>query len=362
MKIAFITGITGQDGSYLAEFLLEKGYIVHGMKRRSSSFNTGRIDHIYQDPHTDNKNFILHYGDMTDSLNITQLIKKINPTEIYNLAAQSHVAVSFDTPEYTANVDALGTLRLLESIKTLGLKNTCKFYQASTSELYGHNNTVPQNERTPFYPKSPYAVAKLFSYWITINYREAYDMYACNGILYNHESERRGETFLTRKVTMAISNIVCKNQTCLYVGNLESLRDWGHAKDYVEMQWLMLQQNKAEDFVISSGQQITVRRFIEEVCREAGIDLEWQGKKLNEVGIVSKIHIESHIKPGDIIVRVDERHFRPLETPNLLGDSSYAREKLGWKTKIGLKEMIRLMFNSDMKAAKARYIINSQQT
>ena len=310
MKIAFITGITGQDGSYLAEFLLEKGYIVHGMKRRSSSFNTGRIDHIYQDPHTNNKNLILHYGDMTDGLNLTQLIKKINPTEIYNLAAQSHVAVSFDTPEYTANVDALGTLRLLESIKTLGLKNTCKFYQASTSELYGHNNMAPQNERTPFYPKSPYAVAKLFSYWITINYREAYDMYACNGILYNHESERRGETFLTRKVTMAISNIVCKNQTCLYVGNLESLRDWGHAKDYVEMQWLMLQQDKAEDFVISSGQQITVRRFIEEVCREAGIDLEWRGKKFNEVGIVSKIHIESHIKPGDIIVRVDERHFR----------------------------------------------------
>ena len=335
--------------------------MVYGVKRRTSLIHTTRIDHIYNDLHIENNNLYLHYGDLTDSTNISKLIKEIDPDEIYNLGAQSHVAVSFDSPEYTANVDALGTLRILESIRLLDKSKKCKFYQASTSELFGHANVIPQNEQTPFYPKSPYAVAKLYSYWITRNYREAYDMFACNGILYNHESERRGETFLTRKVTMAISNIICENQDCLFVGNLESLRDWGHAKDYVEMQWLMLQQDQAEDFVISSGQQITVRKFIEEVCREVGIELEWQGTKLNEVGIVSKIHIESHIKPGDIIVRVDEKYFRPLETPNLLGDSSYAQNKLGWKTKIDLKEMIRLMVNSDMKIAKEKQILKSQK-
>ena len=345
LKTALITGITGQDGSYLAELLLNKNYIVHGVKRRSSSFNTDRIDHLFQDPHIDKPNFILHYGDLTDSLNITNLIQKIQPDEIYNLGAQSHVAVSFESPEYTANCDALGALRILESIRSLDLKNKTRFYQASTSELYGLVQETPQNEKTPFYPRSPYAVAKLYAYWITINYREAYDIFACNGILFNHESPRRGETFVTKKITRVLSRINYNIENCLYIGNLDSLRDWGHAKDYVEMQWRMLQQDKPEDFVIATGRQESVRRFIELSALELNWDgIEWRGEGVNEVGVRKDTN--------EVVVRVDPRYFRPAEVETLLGDSSKAHKKLGWKAETTLEELVKEMIAYDMEEAR----------
>ena len=353
-KKALITGITGQDGSYLAEILLEKGYEVHGIKRRSSSFNTGRIDHIYLDPHIKNRNLILHYGDLTDSSNLIRIMKEVMPDEIYNLGAQSHVGVSFDSPEYTANVDALGTLRLLEGIRMLGLEKKCKFYQASTSELYGSTTEVPQNEDTKFHPRSPYAVAKLYAYWITINYREAYGIFACNGILFNHESKRRGETFVTRKITRGLSRIFCGIENCLYLGNLNALRDWGHAKDYCEMQWLMLQQDKPEDLVIATGKQKSVREFIEIASELLGIKIQWKNTGIDEVGIVSNVNSsqDSSIKVGDTIIRVDPRYFRASETENLLGDSSLAAKKLGWKAKTSLEDLIKEMIQNDLIGAK----------
>lgn len=348
MKKAFITGITGQDGSYLAEFLLNKNYEVHGLKRRSSSLNTSRIDHIYNDPM-----FHLHYGDLTDSLSMLQLIKKINPDEIYNLAAQSHVKVSFELPEYTSNVNALGTLRILDIILQLNLQDKCKFYQASSSELYGLIQEYPQNEDTKFYPRSPYAISKLFAYWITVNYREAYNLFACNGILFNHESERRGETFVTRKVTIGLAKICNGYSTCLYLGNLNSLRDWGHASDYVEMQWLMLQQAQPEDYVISSGQQFSVKQFVETAAKFLGIELEWVGQGLEEVGRIKKIfnkkYIQSPIKENDIIIRIDPKYFRATEVENLLGDSSKAMKKLKWKPKISFEDMVKKMTMNDLK-------------
>ncbi|SFU45799.1 GDP-mannose 4,6-dehydratase [Nitrosospira multiformis] len=348
-KTALISGITGQDGAYLAEFLLKKGYMVHGIKRRSSLFNTDRIDHLYQDPHISERNFVLHYGDLTDSTNLIRIIQQVQPDEIYNLAAMSHVAVSFETPEYTANADGLGTLRILEAIRILGLENKTRFYQASTSELYGLVQETPQKESTPFYPRSPYAVAKLYGYWITVNYREAYNMYACNGILFNHESPIRGETFVTRKITRALARIKLGLQDCLYLGNLDAKRDWGHARDYVEMQWLMLQQDKPEDFVIASGIQHSVREFVNVAVEELGMRIMWVGQGVDEVGITESTRLYS--KPR-VIVRVDPRYFRPTEVETLLGDSSKARKKLGWTPKTSFKELVSEMVCSDLQIAE----------
>ena len=361
MKKALITGITGQDGSYLAEFLLEKGYEVHGIKRRCSSFNTQRIDHIYQDPHIENKNFILHYGDLTDSSNLTRILKEVKPDEVYNLGAQSHVAVSFESPEYTADVDALGTLRMLEAIRLLGMEKDVKFYQASTSELYGEVKEIPQTETTPFHPRSPYAVAKMYAYWIVVNYRESYGMYACNGILFNHESPRRGETFVTRKITRGLANIAQGLEDCLYMGNINALRDWGHAKDYVRMQWMMLQQDKAEDFVIATGVQHSVRQFIEWTAKELGIILRFEGEGVNEIGIVESIIGEhaSCINEGDIIIRIDPRYFRPAEVETLLGDPSKAKLKLDWTPQISVQEMCSEMVAEDLKTAKRHALLKT---
>ena len=343
-KTALITGITGQDGSYLAEFLLKKKYVVHGLKRRASNFNTQRIDHIFKDPHENGNNFYLHYGDLTDSTNLIRLINEIKPDEIYNLAAQSHVAVSFETPEYTANCDALGTLRILEAVRILNLSKTTKIYQASTSELYGLVQETPQNEKTPFYPRSPYAVAKLYAYWITVNYREAYNIFACNGILFNHESPRRGETFVTRKITRGIARINAGIDNCIFVGNLDSLRDWGHAKDFVEMQWLMLQQDKAEDYVIATGQQISVREFIGLACQSIGWGgITWEGEGLSEIG--------KRKDNGQTVIRVDKRYFRPTEVETLLGDARKAKDKLGWAPKIGIKQLVDEMIQKDKELA-----------
>jgi GDPmannose 4,6-dehydratase len=352
-KIALITGITGQDGAYLAEFLLKKGYVVHGIKRRSSLFNTDRIDHLYQDPHDTDKKLVLHYGDTTDATNLIRIIQEVQPDELYNLAAQSHVQVSFESPEYTANADALGTLRLLEAIRILGLEKKTRFYQASTSELYGLVQETPQTEKTPFYPRSPYGVAKLYSYWITVNYREAYGMFACNGILFNHESPIRGETFVTRKITRALARIKLGLQKCLYLGNLEAKRDWGHAKDYVEMQWLMLQQAEPEDFVIATGIQQSVREFVALAASELGIKLRWEGAGIKEVGIIESCQAtDSTLAVGDIIVRVDPRYFRPTEVETLLGDASKAKEKLGWTPKISFPELVSEMVREDLSAAE----------
>lgn len=358
-KVALITGITGQDGSYLAELLLDKGYEVHGIKRRASSFNTERIDHIYQDPHIDGAKLQLHYGDLSDSSNLTRIINAIKPDEVYNLGAQSHVAVSFDSPEYTADVDALGTLRLLEAIRFCGLHKTARFYQASTSELYGLVQEVPQKETTPFYPRSPYAVAKLYAYWITVNYRESYGMYACNGILFNHESPRRGETFVTRKITRGIANIAYGLDGTLYLGNLDAMRDWGHAKDYVRMQWMMLQQDHAEDFVIASGKQLSVRDFVRMAAAEAGITIEFSGSGVNEIGTVVSLDITRapSVKVGDVIVRVDPRYFRPAEVETLLGDPSNARSKLGWTPEITVEEMCTEMVAFDLVRARQHALL-----
>jgi GDPmannose 4,6-dehydratase len=352
-KIALISGVTGQDGAYLAEFLLKKGYVVHGIKRRSSLFNTDRIDHLYQDPHVDNKNFILHYGDLTDSTNLIRIIQQVQPDEIYNLAAMSHVAVSFETPEYTANADGIGTLRILEAIRILGLEKKTRFYQASTSELYGLVQEIPQKETTPFYPRSPYAVAKMYAYWITVNYREAYGLYACNGILFNHESPLRGETFVTRKITRAIARIALGLQDSLYLGNMSALRDWGHARDYVEMQWLMLQQDKPEDFVIATGVQYSVRQFVEFSAKELGVTISFSGEGVDEIGTVTKVEGDkAKCKVGDVIVRVDPRYFRPTEVETLLGDPTKAKEKLGWVPKTTLQELVAEMVESDYNAAR----------
>ena len=360
-KVALITGVTGQDGSYLAEFLLEKGYEVHGIKRRSSQFNTQRVDHIYQDPHIDNVRFKLHYGDVTDTSNLTRLLAEIRPDEVYNLGAQSHVAVSFEAPEYTADVDAIGTLRLLEAIRFLGLENKTRFYQASTSELYGLVQEIPQKETTPFYPRSPYAVAKLYAYWITVNYREAYGIYACNGILFNHESPRRGETFVTRKITRGLANIAQGLEDCLYLGNMDALRDWGHAKDYVRMQWLMLQQEQPEDFVIATGVQFSVRQFVQWSAEHLGITLRFEGSGVDEVGIVESISGDSApaLKVGDVIVRVDKRYFRPSEVETLLGDPSKAKQKLGWTPEITVQEMCAEMVAEDLQAAKRTALLKA---
>ena len=348
-KVALITGITGQDGSYLAEFLLEKGYIVHGIKRRASSFNTQRVDHIYQDPHVDNANFKLHYGDLSDTSNLIRIVQETQPDEIYNLGAQSHVAVSFESPEYTADVDGLGTLRLLEAIRILGLEKKTRFYQASTSELYGLVQETPQKETTPFYPRSPYAVAKMYAYWIVVNYREAYGMYACNGILFNHESPRRGETFVTRKITRGLANISQGLESCLYMGNIDALRDWGHAKDYVRMQWMMLQQEKADDFVIATGVQYSVRQFIEWTAQELDMQISWKGKGVNEVGYVNN-------KPT---VRIDPSYFRPTEVETLLGDPSKAKQKLGWVPEITAQQMCSEMVTADLAQAKRHVLLKA---
>ena len=360
-KVALITGVTGQDGSYLAEFLLEKGYEVHGIKRRSSQFNTQRVDHIYQDPHIDNVRFKLHYGDLTDTSNLTRLLAEIRPDEVYNLGAQSHVAVSFEAPEYTADVDAIGTLRLLEAIRFLGLENKTRFYQASTSELYGLVQEIPQKETTPFYPRSPYAVAKLYAYRITVNYREAYGIYACNGILFNHESPRRGETFVTRKITRGLANIAQGLEDCLYLGNMDALRDWGHAKDYVRMQWLMLQQEQPEDFVIATGVQFSVRQFVQWSAEHLGITLRFEGSGVDEVGIVESISGDSApaLKVGDVIVCVDKRYFRPSEVETLLGDPSKAKQKLGWTPEITVQEMCAEMVAEDLQAAKRTALLKA---
>ncbi|EEW60972.1 GDP-mannose 4,6-dehydratase [Ruegeria sp. TrichCH4B] len=359
MKKALITGVTGQDGSYLAEFLLEKGYEVHGIKRRASLFNTQRVDHIYQDPHVDNAHFKLHYGDLTDSSNLTRIIQDVQPDEVYNLGAQSHVAVSFESPEYTADVDAMGTLRLLEAIRFLGLEKKTRFYQASTSELYGLVQETPQRETTPFYPRSPYAVAKLYSYWITVNYREAYGMYACNGILFNHESPRRGETFVTRKITRGLANIAQGLEPCLYMGNIDALRDWGHAKDYVRMQWMMLQQEMAEDFVIATGKQYSVRQFISWAAAELGIKLEFTGSGIEEIATVVAIEGDKApaLKPGSVIMRIDPRYFRPAEVETLLGDPSKAKENLEWVPEITAQEMCAEMVNEDLKTARRHALL-----
>ena len=352
MKKALITGITGQDGAYLAKFLLEKGYEVHGIKRRSSLFNTDRIDHIYQDPHDKDPKFILHHGDLTDSSSLIRIIQESQPDEIYNLAAQSHVAVSFEEPEYTANSDALGSLRILEAIRILGLEKKTKYYQASTSELFGKVQEIPQNEKTPFHPRSPYAVAKLYAHWITINYREAYGIYACNGILFNHESPTRGETFVTRKITRALSRIKLGIQDNLFLGNMDAKRDWGHAKDYVEMQWLMLQQDKPEDYVISSGLQYSVRDFVDLAAKELDIEIKWNGNGVDETGI--------DMATGKIIIRVDPRYFRPTEVDSLLGDSTKARERLGWAPKISFKELVNEMVTSDLNDAKKDNLLKKE--
>lgn len=362
MKRAFITGITGQDGSYLAEFLLAKGYEVHGMKRRASSFNTARIDHIYQDPNDDNRNFILHYGDLTDSSSVMRLLKLIQPDEIYNLGAQSHVAVSFEMPEYTADVNALGALRLLDAIRLLDLEHRTRFYQASTSELYGRVTETPQSEITAFNPQSPYAIAKLFAYWTVINYRQAHNIFACNGILFNHESPRRGETFVTRKITQGLCNIAQGHQDCLYMGNLNAMRDWGHAKDYVRMQWMMLQQDHPDDYVIATGQQISVRDFIHQSAKHLGLELEFEGRGQKEIGIVKSVNSElcPHIKTGDIIIRIDPRYFRPAEVNTLLGDANKAQKQLGWKPEISLETMCAEMIKSDLNIAKQQALLKAQ--
>ncbi|PYG26305.1 GDP-mannose 4,6-dehydratase [Pelagimonas varians] len=361
MKKALITGITGQDGSYLAEFLLAKGYEVHGIKRRASSFNTQRVDHIYEDPHTDNANFKLHYGDLTDSSNLTRIISEVQPDEVYNLGAQSHVAVSFEAPEYTADVDAMGTLRLLEAIRFLGLEKKTRFYQASTSELYGLVQEIPQRETTPFHPRSPYAVAKMYAYWITVNYREAYGMYACNGILFNHESPRRGETFVTRKITRGLANIAQGLEECLYMGNIDALRDWGHAKDYVRMQWMMLQQDVAEDFVIATGVQYSVREFITWSARELGVELEFTGTGVDEIATVASVTGDNapSLKVGDVVLRIDPRYFRPAEVETLLGDPTKAKEVLGWVPEITTQEMCAEMVRDDLKAAKRHALLKA---
>lgn len=362
-KKALITGVTGQDGSYLAEFLLEKGYEVHGIKRRTSLFNTDRIDHLYQDPHLEHRNFILHHGDLTDSSSLVHIMEKVRPDEVYNLAAQSHVAVSFEEPEYTANSDALGTLRLLEAIRILGLTDKTRFYQASTSELYGLVQEIPQTETTPFYPRSPYAVAKLYAYWIVVNYREAYNIYGCNGILFNHESPKRGETFVTRKITRALSRIVLGLQKCLYLGNLNAKRDWGHAKDYVEMQWLMLQQDSPDDFVIATGEQHSVRSFVDIAAKELGVNLRWEGEDEAEKGIIDSIDNklqQSELQPGDVIVQVDPRYFRPTEVETLLGDPAKARNELGWQPRISFKELVEEMVRTDMEEAKRDALCESE--
>jgi len=358
-KIALITGITGQDGSYLAEFLLEKGYVVHGIKRRASSFNTQRVDHIFQDPHIKNARFNLHYGDLSDSSNLTRIIQQTQPDEIYNLAAQSHVAVSFESPEYTADVDGMGTLRILEAIRILGLEKKTRFYQASTSELYGLVQETPQKETTPFYPRSPYAVAKLYAYWITVNYREAYGMYACNGILFNHESPRRGETFVTRKITRGLANMAQGLEDCMYMGNIDALRDWGHAKDYVRMQWMMLQQDHPEDFVIATGVQYSVRQFIEWSAQELGITLRFDGQGVGEHATVAAITGDKApgLKIGDTIVKVDPRYFRPTEVETLLGDPSKAKEKLGWVPEITVQEMCHEMVAYDLAQAQQHALL-----
>ena len=361
-KTALITGITGQDGSYLTEFLLEKGYEVHGIKRRASSFNTERIDHIYQGPHTENRKLVLHYGDLSDGSNITRIIQQVQPDEIYNLAAQSHVAVSFEAPEYTADVDGLGTLRILEAVRLLGMEKKTRIYQASTSELYGLVQETPQTETTPFYPRSPYGVAKLYAFWITVNYREAYGMYACNGILFNHESPRRGETFVSRKITRALCNISQGLEQCLYMGNMDAKRDWGHARDYVEMQWLMLQQEVAEDFVIATGQQISVREFIIRAGNELGITIAFEGQGLEEVGKVaaidsSKADSEITLAVGDVLVGVDAKYYRPTEVETLLGDPTKAKTKLGWQPTTTLDEMIKEMIDTDLIAARKNRLL-----
>lgn len=360
-KVALITGVTGQDGSYLAEFLLEKGYIVHGVKRRASSFNTERVDHIYQDPHIENTHFKLHYGDLSDTSNLVRIIQETQPDELYNLAAQSHVAVSFEAPEYTADVDAIGTLRILEAIRILGMEKKTRFYQASTSELYGLVQETPQKETTPFYPRSPYAVAKLYAYWITVNYREAYGMYACNGILFNHESSRRGETFVTRKITRGLANISQGLEKCLYLGNIDALRDWGHAKDYVRMQWMMLQQEAAEDFVIATGTQYTVRQFIQWSAAELGVTLRFEGEGLNEKAIVQSItgSNANALKVGDVVIKIDPRYFRPTEVETLLGDPSKAKNKLGWVPEITAQEICREMVAHDLSEAKQHVLLNA---
>jgi GDPmannose 4,6-dehydratase len=362
VKKALITGITGQDGAYLAEYLLNKGYEVHGIKRRTSLFNTDRIDHLYQDPHEKNRRFVLHYGDMTDSSSLIRVVQQVQPDEIYNLAAQSHVAVSFEEPEYTADSDALGALRLLEAIRILGLEKKTRFYQASTSELYGEVRETPQSETTPFYPRSPYAAAKLYAFWITVNYREAYGMYACNGILFNHESPTRGETFVTRKITRALARILLGLQDCLYLGNLDAKRDWGHARDFVEAQWLMLQQKKPEDFVIATGAQYSVRDFVKAAAAELGIALKWEGKGKSEIGVVQSVNEKvqssvlspqhSVLRAGATIIRVDPRYFRPTEVETLLGDATKAKQKLGWVPKIAFKELVAEMVREDLKAAE----------
>jgi GDPmannose 4,6-dehydratase len=348
-KTALITGITGQDGAYLAQFLLNKGYLVHGVKRRTSLFNTDRIDHLYQDPHVSQRNFVLHYGDLTDSTNLIRIIQQVQPDEIYNLAAMSHVAVSFETPEYTANADGIGTLRLLEAIRILGLETKTRFYQASTSELYGLVQEVPQKETTPFYPRSPYAVAKLYGYWITVNYREAYGIYACNGILFNHESPIRGETFVTRKISRALARIKLGLQDCLYLGNLDALRDWGHARDYIEMQWLMLQQERPEDFVIATGIQYSVRDFVNAAAEELGMRISWKGSGVDEVGVLASAAENGEPK---IIIRIDSRYFRPTEVETLLGDPTKAREKLGWTPKTSFRELVSEMVREDLRSAE----------
>ena len=359
-KVALITGITGQDGSYLAELLLEKGYVVHGLKRRSSQFNTQRVDHIYQDPHVDNARFKLHYGDLSDTSNLIRIVQETQPDEIYNLGAQSHVAVSFESPEYTADVDALGTLRLLEAIRILGLEKKTRFYQASTSELYGLVQEIPQKETTPFYPRSPYAVAKMYAYWIVVNYREAYGMYACNGILFNHESPRRGETFVTRKITRGLANIAMGLEDCLYMGNLDALRDWGHAKDYVRMQWMMLQQDKPDDFVIATGVQYSVRQFIQWSAEELGVTLRFEGTGVDERAIVDSVSGDKApaLKPGQTVVQIDPRYFRPTEVETLLGDPSKAKAQLGWTPAITVQEMCKEMVASDLAEAKKQSLLD----
>jgi GDPmannose 4,6-dehydratase len=360
-KVALITGVTGQDGSYLAEFLLEKGYIVHGIKRRASSFNTQRIDHIYQDSHIENANFKLHYGDLTDTSNLVRIVQETQPDEIYNLGAQSHVAVSFESPEYTADVDGMGALRILEAIRILGLEKKTRFYQASTSELYGLVQETPQKETTPFYPRSPYAVAKMYAYWITVNYREAYGIYACNGILFNHESPRRGETFVTRKITRGLASIAQGLEKCLYMGNIDALRDWGHAKDYVRMQWMMLQQDHPDDFVIATGVQYTVRQFIQWSAAELGITLRFEGAGVNERAVVAKVEGDKApaLKPGDIVMQVDPRYFRPTEVETLLGDPTKAKEKLGWVPEITAQQMCEEMVAGDLQAAKQHALLKA---
>ena len=358
-RVALITGVTGQDGSYLAELLLEKGYVVHGIKRRASSFNTDRVDHLYQDPHIDHRDFVLHYGDLTDTSNLVRIMQQVKPDEVYNLGAQSHVAVSFESPEYTADVDAIGTLRLLEAIRILGLQKKTRFYQASTSELYGLVQEIPQKESTPFYPRSPYGVAKLYAYWITVNYREAYGLYACNGILFNHESPRRGETFVTRKITRGLSNIAQGLEPCLYMGNMDALRDWGHAKDYVRMQWMMLQQDQPKDYVIATGVQYSVRQFIQKSAAELGISLRFEGEGVSEHAVVAAVSGDKApaLKVGDVIVRVDPNYFRPAEVETLLGDPAQAKSDLGWVPQITLDEMVAEMVAHDLEQARKHALL-----